>query len=87
MKLSGVQPLSSIKMLQDDIFIPQWAYKGTVSSMHVMSPMCVCMCLEIFYFFEISESGIEMFKRIETIVLVLVLKIASYLCKILEYAS
>ena len=42
--------------------------------MHVMSPMCVCMCLEIFYFFEVSESGIEIFKRIETIVLVLVLK-------------
>ena len=85
MKISGVQPLSSVKMLQDDIFIPQLAYKGSVSSLHVMSPMCVCMCLEIF--FDVSESGIEMFKRIETIVLILVLKIASYLCKILEYAS
>ena len=40
----------------------------------LLSPVCVCMCLEIFYFFEVSESGIEMFKRIETIVLVLVLK-------------
>lgn len=42
MKISGVQSLSSIKMLQDDICIPQLAYKGAVSSMYVIVT-CVCV--------------------------------------------